>query len=261
MIVTLGDLLLDVIVRLDQPLAEGADADAVTRLGPGGQAANVAAWVAELGGRGALRRQARGRRGGRDRRRGRSSATASRSCGPVVAGRTGTVVSLVAADGEPDDGLRPRRLAGAARRRARPGLARRLRAPPPPRLLAPALADRRGGAARGRAGAAAERRPLLVERDPRLRARRASASGSRRSGPRSCSRTRTRSRSSAGRCRTARGCSSAAPLGARFGERRAARRARRGGRHDRAPATRSRPATSSAGRSSRSRRRPAASRS
>ena len=51
MIVTLGDLLLDVIVRLEQPLAEGADADAVTRLGPGGQAANVAAWVAELGGR------------------------------------------------------------------------------------------------------------------------------------------------------------------------------------------------------------------
>ena len=50
MLVTLGDLLLDVIVRLSQPLAEGADADAVTRLGPGGQAANVAAWIAELGG-------------------------------------------------------------------------------------------------------------------------------------------------------------------------------------------------------------------
>ncbi len=50
MLVTLGDLLLDVIVRLSQPLAEGADADAVTRLGPGGQAANVAAWTAELGG-------------------------------------------------------------------------------------------------------------------------------------------------------------------------------------------------------------------
>ena len=50
MIVCVGDLLLDVIVRLSQPLAEGADADAVTKLGPGGQAANVAAWIAELGG-------------------------------------------------------------------------------------------------------------------------------------------------------------------------------------------------------------------
>ena len=33
-IVTIGDLLLDVIVRLGQPLAEGADADAITQLGP-----------------------------------------------------------------------------------------------------------------------------------------------------------------------------------------------------------------------------------
>jgi len=48
MIVTLGDLLLDVIVRLEQPLAEGADANAVTKLGPGGQAANVAAKLSRL---------------------------------------------------------------------------------------------------------------------------------------------------------------------------------------------------------------------
>ena len=50
MICTLGDLLLDVIVRLEQPLAPGADATARTTLSPGGQAANVAAWVAALGG-------------------------------------------------------------------------------------------------------------------------------------------------------------------------------------------------------------------
>lgn len=50
MICTLGDLLLDVVVRLGAPLSEGADAPARTRLGPGGQAANVAAWVAHLGG-------------------------------------------------------------------------------------------------------------------------------------------------------------------------------------------------------------------
>jgi ribokinase len=97
-IVSLGDLLLDVIVRLSQPLAEGADADAVTRLGAGGQAANVAAWVAELGGEaGFVGKTA-------DDEAGRMARTALAHygvevCGPVVEGRTGTVVSLVAADG------------------------------------------------------------------------------------------------------------------------------------------------------------------
>ena len=98
MIVTLGDLLLDVIVRLEQPLAEGADADAVTRLGPGGQAANVAAWIAELGGGARFV----GKRADDD-----AGATAARALerygvdvrGPVVEGRTGTVVSLVDVDG------------------------------------------------------------------------------------------------------------------------------------------------------------------
>ena len=46
---TLGDLLLDVIVRLAGPLVPGADQVAETRVGAGGQAANVAAWAAELG--------------------------------------------------------------------------------------------------------------------------------------------------------------------------------------------------------------------
>jgi sugar/nucleoside kinase (ribokinase family) len=48
-ITTLGDLLLDVIVRLDEPLAPGDDRMAATRTGAGGQAANVAAWAASLG--------------------------------------------------------------------------------------------------------------------------------------------------------------------------------------------------------------------
>jgi ribokinase len=97
-IVTIGDLLLDVIVRLGQPLAEGADADALTRLGPGGQAANVAAWVAELGDRARFV----GKRADDD-----ASGIAARGLerygvevrGPIVSGRTGTVVSLVATDG------------------------------------------------------------------------------------------------------------------------------------------------------------------
>jgi len=48
-ITTLGDLLLDVIVRLEQPLVPGDDQIAVTRTGAGGQAANVAAWARSLG--------------------------------------------------------------------------------------------------------------------------------------------------------------------------------------------------------------------
>jgi sugar/nucleoside kinase (ribokinase family) len=98
MIVTLGDLLLDVIVRLEQPLAESADANAVTRLGAGGQAANVAAWVAELGGRARFV----GKRARDDA--GELAARAlglygAEVVGPVVDGRTGTIVSLVGVDG------------------------------------------------------------------------------------------------------------------------------------------------------------------
>jgi sugar/nucleoside kinase (ribokinase family) len=46
---TLGDLLLDVVVRLGAPLVAGSDTPARTTLAAGGQAANVAAWAASLG--------------------------------------------------------------------------------------------------------------------------------------------------------------------------------------------------------------------
>jgi sugar/nucleoside kinase (ribokinase family) len=48
-ITTLGDLLLDVIASLDEPLALDDDRVATTRVTAGGQAANVAAWAASLG--------------------------------------------------------------------------------------------------------------------------------------------------------------------------------------------------------------------
>jgi sugar/nucleoside kinase (ribokinase family) len=48
-LVSLGDLILDVIVALDGPLVAGDDQRAATRVGAGGQAANVAAWSASLG--------------------------------------------------------------------------------------------------------------------------------------------------------------------------------------------------------------------
>jgi len=98
MIVSLGDLLLDVIVRLRQPLAEGADADAITQLGAGGQAANVTAWVAELGGLARfVGKRADDEAGGIAARGLERHGVELR--GPVVDGRTGTVVSLVAEDG------------------------------------------------------------------------------------------------------------------------------------------------------------------
>ena len=51
LVCALGDLTLDVVVRIDGPIARGADTPALTHIGPGGQAANVAAWAAELGAR------------------------------------------------------------------------------------------------------------------------------------------------------------------------------------------------------------------
>ena len=92
---TLGDLLLDKIVRLDRPFTRGDDAPAVTRSTPGGQAANVAAWAATLGA------QARfiGKRGGDAA--GALAAYGVEVVGPVAAdGRTGMVVSVVEPDGE-----------------------------------------------------------------------------------------------------------------------------------------------------------------
>ena len=49
LVCTLGDLTLDVVVRLVGPLAIGGDTEAEIHIAPGGQAANVAAWVATLG--------------------------------------------------------------------------------------------------------------------------------------------------------------------------------------------------------------------
>jgi len=92
---TLGDLLLDVVVRSETPLVPGDDQMAETSTGPGGQAANVAAWAAELG--------ASARFVGRvgDDAAGELLVRAMRDrgveiLGPVI-GRTGTVVSIAAA--------------------------------------------------------------------------------------------------------------------------------------------------------------------
>ena len=95
----LGDLLLDVIVRLDTPVAEGDDTTAETRVGAGGQAANVAAWVTALG------EEARfvGKRAGDAAGRLVDDELLSRGVdlvGPVVEGRNGVVVALVGPNGD-----------------------------------------------------------------------------------------------------------------------------------------------------------------
>jgi sugar/nucleoside kinase (ribokinase family) len=98
LVCALGDLTLDVVVRLTGPIAAGGDTDADIRAGPGGQAANVAAWAAVLGA------QARfvGKTGADDAGSLARVGLASRGVeilGPVD-GRNGAICALVAADGE-----------------------------------------------------------------------------------------------------------------------------------------------------------------
>ena len=98
LVCALGDLTLDVIVRLRGPVAPGGDTDAEIRIGPGGQAANVAAWVAALG----ERARFIGRTGADDAGdlvRTKLGAYGVEVCGPV-GGRNGTICSLVSPAGE-----------------------------------------------------------------------------------------------------------------------------------------------------------------
>ncbi len=96
---TVGDLLLDVIVRLQAPYAPGDDTPAATRVTAGGQAANVAAWAAELGAEVRLI----AKRGGDGASRLAAEEIAARGValvGPVVAAGGGVVVSVVDGSGD-----------------------------------------------------------------------------------------------------------------------------------------------------------------
>ena len=95
LLASLGDLILDVVVQLDGPLVAGDDRPAITHVGAGGQAANVAAWAAALGA------QARfiGKRGSDPAGQlaaGRLEAYGVELVGPAE-GRNGVVVSIAAA--------------------------------------------------------------------------------------------------------------------------------------------------------------------
>lgn len=98
LVCSLGDLLLDVIVRLDGPIASDTDTYGRTRVSAGGQAANVAAWVTALGGRARFL----GKRAADTAGRLLAAELGARGvelAGPEVEAGTGTVVSLAAADG------------------------------------------------------------------------------------------------------------------------------------------------------------------
>jgi ribokinase len=96
---TIGDVMLDVIVRLEQPLAPGDDVRAETRTGAGGQAANVAAWAASLGADARCIAK-RGDDAAGELVTRELGAHAVELVGPTAKGSTGVVVSLVGADGD-----------------------------------------------------------------------------------------------------------------------------------------------------------------
>ena len=98
LICTIGDLTLDVVVRLAGPVAAGGDVDAEIRVGPGGQGANVAAWAATLG----VGARFVGRTGADEAgalAREKLAALGVEIAGPV-SGRNGTICSLVSPSGE-----------------------------------------------------------------------------------------------------------------------------------------------------------------
>jgi ribokinase len=98
-ICTIGDLILDVIVLPDGPLAADADTPATIRFAAGGQAANVAAWASALGATSRLICKR-----GTDLSSELATAELARYgveiCGPVAAGRGGVVVSIRDARGQ-----------------------------------------------------------------------------------------------------------------------------------------------------------------
>jgi len=92
-ICVLGDAHLDVVVTISGPIEPDTDTAAETRVTPGGQAANVAAWVTALGGRSRLIAARAADAAGALV----ASDLAGRGVdlvGPILAGNTGVVVSL-----------------------------------------------------------------------------------------------------------------------------------------------------------------------
>ncbi len=99
-IVVLGDVMVDVVVRLSQPLARGSDAPAVIRFHGGGSAANTAAWLAAAGAEPVLVGVVGDEERGREARGGlvAQGVDARLAVDPELP--TGTCLVLVGPDGE-----------------------------------------------------------------------------------------------------------------------------------------------------------------
>jgi ribokinase len=95
LVCTLGDLLLDVVVRLEGATMAGDDTPVSAHVTAGGQAANVAAWVAALGAQARLIAK-RGEGGAAGLAEAEVTAHGVELVGPVVAAAGGVVVSVVA---------------------------------------------------------------------------------------------------------------------------------------------------------------------
>ena len=95
---TIGDLILDVVVVPDGPLATDGDTPATIRVLAGGQAANVAAWASALGARSRLICK-RGDDAASRLAAGELERHGVEILGPVVQGRGGVVVSTREASG------------------------------------------------------------------------------------------------------------------------------------------------------------------
>lgn len=99
LVCALGDLLLDVVVRIEGAPASGDDTPASTHVTAGGQAANVAAWAAALGAEARLIAK-RGDSGTSGLAEAEVTGRRVEVVGPIVRAAGGVVVSLVDDSGE-----------------------------------------------------------------------------------------------------------------------------------------------------------------
>lgn len=98
-IVVVGDVMTDIIVRPHGPLVPGSDRAATIRPAPGGSGANLACWIAHLGGRVAFAGRA-----GADEHAAQSKALRHYGVNPWLAADdslpTGRLIALLDQDGE-----------------------------------------------------------------------------------------------------------------------------------------------------------------
>jgi sugar/nucleoside kinase (ribokinase family) len=99
-IVVVGDVMVDIVVRLSEPLARGSDAPATIRFHGGGSAANTAAWLAAAGAESVLVGTVGDDERGREARAGLVTHGVKTRLAVDPELPTGTCLVLVGPDGE-----------------------------------------------------------------------------------------------------------------------------------------------------------------